>query len=106
MATKNKRNDEAGSSGGKGKKKGKAKKTNMHGIDFEDDEHKLRYEMLVYRRIVATRYPDFYTFEKLGIKYNVRELLGNLGWLDFLEIHNYVVERITLELIFTFISLS
>jgi len=83
MASKRGGKEGASSSGGPPPKK-KAP-TKNHGIIFKDNKQRDRYKVLISKPLHACRYPDSYSLNVLGIRDNVFDLLGRLGWVDMLR---------------------
>ena len=67
---------------GAGKKKATTKN---HGIHFKDDKQKSRYKSLIFKPIIACRYPDANAMNRLGIEEHVIRLLNNLGSVEMLN---------------------
>ena len=67
-----------------------------HRIQFKDNKQRDRYKVLISKPLHACRYPDSYSLDVLGIRDNVFNLLGNLGWVDMLrpmrEFENFTYE--------------
>lgn len=56
-----------------------------HGIKFKDNKQRDMYKVLISKPLHACRYPDSYSLNVLGIRDNVINLLGKLGWVDMLR---------------------
>lgn len=88
---------DAGSGDGK-EKKGKPYAL---GIILKKAEERERFDILAGRGLLMSRYPDKTTLDDLGMRENVRDLVGNIGWGKFIG-HSYSTKvYLTLEFLST-----
>jgi len=78
MAPKRQGKEIASSSDGGSRKQAAPKN---HDINFKNVEQRNRYKSLISKPLYASRYPDNYDMDKLGIRDNVIRLLDRLGWV-------------------------
>jgi hypothetical protein len=97
MASKRKATDVGGSSNGK-KKKGSA---NELGIILSNKSERTRFNKLAHREILPNRYLDPDALNALGIEADVRTLINNIGWNEFVGETHYTYETITREFLST-----
>src|SRR4051812_16499219 len=74
---------------------------NAHGITFALPEHKARYDILVQRKLLPTRYICDDTLTKLGLKDEVYRMFHNIGMLPFMLFEAPTYEGLTLEFLST-----
>ena len=74
---------------------------NAHGIIFTKPEHKERYDVLIQRRLLPTRYICADTLNKLGLKDEVYRMFHNIGMLPFMLFEAPTFEGLTLEFLST-----
>ncbi|KAJ1406078.1 hypothetical protein SESBI_25333 [Sesbania bispinosa] len=70
---------------------------NTHGIVCKDQMQKDRYDNLVKRKIVTTRYFDENALATLGLLDEVKWLIDRVGWNQFLTIKSPSYEKLSLE---------
>ena len=74
---------------------------NPHGITFADPKYKQRYDVLVQRKLLPTRYICESTLVKLGLKDEVFRMFHNIGMLPFMLFEAPTFEGLTLEFLST-----
>lgn len=84
MASKRQRMDQSSSSRARGtSSRGNSSTSNPYGIEFKDREQRDRYNVLVKRKIVNTKYLDDQVLETLGLADDITWMLDNVGWSTF-----------------------
>uniref|UniRef100_A0A7C8ZKD9 Arabidopsis retrotransposon Orf1 C-terminal domain-containing protein n=1 Tax=Opuntia streptacantha TaxID=393608 RepID=A0A7C8ZKD9_OPUST len=67
---------------------------NKYRLVFVDAEHESRYDSIVTRKISAPSYLDRQMLETMSSYDDLRRLLVNLGWANFVELQEPVYERL------------
>ena len=70
---------------------------NAHGITFTKPEHKERYNVLIKRKLLPTRYICEDTLNKLGLRDEVFRMFENIGMLPFMLFEAPTYEGLTFE---------
>lgn len=71
--------------------------SNPYGIEFRNNEQRDRYNMLVKRKIFATRYVDDSALQTLGLLDDIRWMFDRVGWNYFMSLKSPTYVKLTLE---------
>lgn len=81
----------------KGKSLTRGRSSNPFGIIFKNESQKTRYDTLVKKKVVNTRYLNNNVLKVLGFKDDVFWMLEQVGWIAFVNMKFPTYIRLTLE---------